>query len=105
VKTIAAAAVALFVCSACGGPLDAPATSTGRTAQGLEMTAVVVPLPQQPRMSMDIIDVVDVTDIVVTPKDRLELVRTGRASFEQSHITMDFQKGSGGCGCGCGGHH
>lgn len=102
-KTIAAAALALFVCSACGGPVDSPATSTGRTAQGLEMNAVVVPLPQQPTMGrMDIIDIVDVTDIVVTPNDQLLRVRTGRASFEQAHITMDFQKGSGGCGCGCG---
>jgi len=104
-KLVAAAALALAV-SACGGPISPPGTETGRTQQAVEMSAVtpVTPLTPLPGLTgpVDIIDIVDTTDIVVTPKERLELVRTGRATFEGSHITMEFQRGSGGCGCGCG---
>jgi hypothetical protein len=104
-KTIAAAALALFVCSACGGPLDSPATTAGHSSQAVEAHANVVPLPNQPtRLQMDIIDVVDVTDIVVTPMDRItELRTTGPGGFQETHITTVFQHGAG-CGCGCGGH-
>ncbi|MCC6338168.1 MAG: hypothetical protein IT380_29770 [Myxococcales bacterium] len=97
-KTALAAALAAVVLSACGGPLS-PEESPGRASQGLEAVAVS-PAPTLTPMTpagVVIIDVLDGTDIVVTPKERLEKVRTGRASFEASHITNDFQRGAGGC--------
>lgn len=96
-KTLIIAALAVVSLAACGGPVE-NASPVGHTTQGLELTVPVPTLPAPSAHAMEIIDVVDATDIVATPKERIEQLRTGRASFESAYITSDFQRGSGG-GC------
>lgn len=76
----------------------AGAPSTAHAASALDIS-VPVPVTPAPMVRADIIDIVEVTDIVVTPRDRLEQLRTGRASFEGAHITSEFQRGANGDGC------
>lgn len=95
-KCLLIAALAVVSLAACGGPLDG-APTTAHAVSALELS-VPVPVTPAPMVRADIVDIVEVTDIVVTPRDRLEQLRTGQASFERAHITSDFQRGaSGGC--------